>query len=85
MLAGRCFDNTNGLYGILYFYNRGVLLTKRETNRIFCQPFIEKLVQESAQYNGHHQSDDDRSSYAHDIDVMAQEQISIYRRKNDNG
>ena len=30
-------------------------------------------------------SRDDRSRYAHDIDVMAKEKISIYGRINDNG
>lgn len=58
---------------------------KREVDRIFCQPFIEKIVQEPAQYDSYYQSKDDRSRYAHDIDVMAKEKISIYGRINDNG
>lgn len=42
-------------------------------------------MQESAQYDSYYQSKDDRSRYAHDIDVMAKEKISIYGRINDNG
>ena len=61
------------------------MLAKREVDRIFCQPFIEKIVQEPAQYDSYYQSKDDRSRYAHDIDVMAKEKISIYGRINDNG
>ena len=53
--------------------------------RIFCQPVIEKFVQESAQYDSYYQSKDDWSRYTHDIDVMAKAKISIYGRINDNG
>lgn len=58
---------------------------QRELIGFFCQPFIEKIVQEPAQYDSYYQSKDDRSRYAHDIDVMAKEKISIYGRINDNG
>ena len=51
----------------------------------FFVSHLEKIVQEPAQYDSYYQSKDDRSRYAHDIDVMAKEKISIYGRINDNG
>ena len=52
---------------------------------IFCQLIIEKFLQDSTQYDGHRQSENYRSCYAHDVDVMAKGKISGYGRKNDNG
>ena len=63
----------------------GVYGSPKEKLIGFCQPFIEKFVQEPAQYDSYYQSKDDRSRYTHDIDVMAKEKISIYGRINDNG
>lgn len=51
----------------------------------FLSAIYRKIVQEPAQYDSYYQSKDDRSRYAHDIDVMAKEKISIYGRINDNG
>ena len=46
------------------------------------QPIIEKFLQDSTQYDGHRQSENYRSCYAHDVGVMAKGKISGYGRKN---
>jgi len=57
------------------------LFTKKELDWIFRQPIIEKFLQDSTQYDGHCQSENYRSCYAHDVDVMVKGKISGYGRK----